>query len=371
MKQARLIQRHVERLIACQLDASSPPEETNRWVDGISDKLRDRIVRAGLLQPKAATAGYTLGQLVEQYKSRPKWKSVKPNTRSNNLRAFRYLVEYFGADKLIRTINKAEAADFYGNLRLSSEQGGRGLSVASSNQAAANGFTLFQYAIDCEALERNPCKDLPRSPRKGNNTFVSEAESLAVLGAMTDTQERLMFGLSRWGGLRVPSEPLLLRWADVDWENSRFLVHSPKTERYEGRETRWVPIFPELAPLLDARFTEAAEGDEYVLPKYRSKSSCHPRHLLHLALARTDVERWPRLWHSLRSTRQTELVERFPVHVVCEWLGNTIDVAATHYLKTTEQHFQDAVNVAHKAAQPVTARDGIAEQAEPAESRRV
>lgn len=84
---------------------------------------------------------------------------------------------------------------------------------------------------------------------------------------------------------------------------------------------------------------------------------------------RAGVERWSRLWHSMRSTRQTELVERFPVHVVCAWLGNTIDVAATHYLKTTEQHFDEAskvvrqqTEVAQKAAQPVTARGRLGQQ---------
>jgi len=31
------------------------------------------------------------------------------------------------------------------------------------------------------------------------------------------------------------------------------------------KAARVVPIFPELAPLLDERFAEAEEGDQYVL----------------------------------------------------------------------------------------------------------
>ncbi len=42
------------------------------------------------------------------------------------------------------------------------------------------------------------------------------------------------------------SEVRQLAWADVDWEQQRILIRSPKTERYEGRETRWIPVFPEL-----------------------------------------------------------------------------------------------------------------------------
>lgn len=68
--------------------------------------------------------------------------------------------------------------------------------------------------------------------------------------------------------------------------------------------------------------------------------------------------------YSLRATRETELVERFPVHVVCAWLGNTIDVAAAHYLKTTEQHFVDAAKVAQKAAQHTSAPGGMTQKVE-------
>ncbi|MGI9457756.1 MAG: hypothetical protein ACR2NU_14420 [Aeoliella sp.] len=31
-------------------------------------------------------------------------------------------------------------------------------------------------------------------------------------------------------------------------------------------------------------------------------------------------------------TREPELAEQFPIHVVCEWLGNTQAIAARHYL---------------------------------------
>ena len=45
----------------------------------------------------------------------------------------------------------------------------------------------------------------------------------------------------------------------------------------------------------------------------------------------------------MRSSRETELVETYPVHVVTAWLGNTASVAAKHYLQTTEEPFDKAV----------------------------
>lgn len=44
-----------------------------------------------------------------------------------------------------------------------------------------------------------------------------------------------------------------------------------------------------------------------------------------------------------RSSRQTELENEFPTHVVCKWLGNRPQIAHRHYLKVTEAHFEQAL----------------------------
>ena len=41
----------------------------------------------------------------------------------------------------------------------------------------------------------------------------------------------------------------------------------------------------------------------------------------------------------------------FPSHVVCAWLGNSVDVAREHYLQVTGAHFERAATVAQKQAQ--------------------
>ena len=45
-----------------------------------------------------------------------------------------------------------------------------------------------------------------------------------------------------------------------------------------------------------------------------------------------------------RASRETELANEFPIHVVCEWIGNSMDVARRHYLQVTEEHFQKATS---------------------------
>src|SRR5262249_43277100 len=60
---------------------------------------------------------------------------------------------------------------------------------------------------------------------------------------------------------------------------------------------------------------------------------------------------WPKLFHNLRATRQTELAETWPEHVVCAWIGNSRDVARKHYLQVTDDHFDRAAAGKDSAAQ--------------------
>jgi integrase len=171
--------------------------------------------------------------------------------------------------------------------------------------------------------------------------FVSCAEAAAVLDACPDAQWRLLFALSRYGGLRCPSEHLRLRWCDVDWARNRMTVHSPKTEHHIGGASRLVPLFPELLPYLREVFEEASPGDVYVITRYRA-SNCNLRTHLHNIIHRAGLKPWPKLFQNLRSTRETELAETYPLHVVCAWIGNSQAVAAKHYLQVSDEHFERA-----------------------------
>ena len=81
----------------------------------------------------------------------------------------------------------------------------------------------------------------------------------------------------------------------------------------------------------------------------------NPRIRFEKIIKRAGVTPWPRLWHNLRSSRQTELTESFPAHVVSMWLGNSERIAAQHYLHVLESHFQKATQKAtqHTAASGV------------------
>ena len=59
-------------------------------------------------------------------------------------------------------------------------------------------------------------------------------------------------------------------------------------------------------------------------------------------LRRAGVSGWPRLLHSMRASRQTELQHEFPLPVVYSCLGNSPRVAQQSYLLVTEDCFERA-----------------------------
>ena len=134
----------------------------------------------------------------------------------------------------------------------------------------------------------------------------------------------------------------LLKWSDIDWDEQRTTVHSPKTKRHAGHEKRIIPLFPELVPLLIERRAAAGEGDEFVLPMLIGRSDASLRGTLIRAIEDAGLTVWPRLWHNLRSSRQTDLEDRFKPKVVCAWLGNSEMISRKHYVQVTEGDYAKA-----------------------------
>ena len=91
-------------------------------------------------------------------------------------------------------------------------------------------------------------------------------------------------------------------------------------------------------------------------------------------IKRAGLVAWPRAWHNLRSSRQTELTETFPSHVVTAWLGNSERIAEKHYLQVLDSHFDRAsqdgssLKAAQKAAQSASESLGNASHTSAAEN---
>ncbi len=125
-----------------------------------------------------------------------------------------------------------------------------------------------------------------------------------------------------------------------------------------------IPLFPELLPPLREAFEQAEPGTEHVITRYRDTNQ-NLRTQLHRIIRKAGLEPWPKPFQNLRSTRETELAETFPLHVVVKWIGNSQPVAAKHYLQVTDEHFTRAVNAeaAQNAAQNMHETGGNARKA--------
>ena len=56
---------------------------------------------------------------------------------------------------------------------------------------------------------------------------------------------------------------------------------------------------------------------------------------------------WPKIFQNCRSTRETELFKMTDgnVKAVCEWIGNSPEVAMKHYAQTTEADTKEAAKM--------------------------
>ena len=211
--------------------------------------------------------------------------------------------------------------------------------------------TFFKDAIRRKLIDSNPFEGVGRGSTANpeRQRFIDQATIAKVIDACPNAEWRLLVALSRFAGLRVPSEPLLLRWQDIDLPAGRMLIHSPKTEHHAGKATRMVPIFPELRPYLEDAHELAAVAAEFVLPSLRKPGaatgdwrSVNFGTMFGKIIKRAGLVAWPRAWRNLRSSPQTELTETFPSHVVTTWLGNSERIAEKHYLQVLDSHFDRA-----------------------------
>jgi len=209
---------------------------------------------------------------------------------------------------------------------------------------------LFQAAVKHRLIDRNPFAELRGVsvlPNKARDYFVTRDDADKVIAACPDSQWRLLFALSRYGGLRCPSEHLELIWSDIDWERGRIVIRSPKTAHHAGKESRVIPLFPELRPFLEKVRDEVRLGidaplSQPVITRYRDRNANLRSQLLRI-IARSGVKPWPKLFQNLRASRATELAAEHPGHVAAAWLGHSTIVAQKHYWQITDADFQQAL----------------------------
>src|SRR5262245_6501579 len=347
-KSADAIARHVEALLAAKIGGQPVSRDTAVWLAGIGAVLKDRLAAVGLVEaPKRAT----LGEFLRSYiLGRP---DVKPATLEVWQQPCRNLTTFFGDDRPLRSITTGDCDQFKAWLLT------QNLAPATVAKRLSFARTFLHVARKHKLIDENPFSEvkIPAANVSARQRFIGR-DAVGRLLTMANPTWRTIIALARYGGLRCPSEVLSLEWRHVDWGRGRLAVPSPKTDRYDGKGSRTIPLFADLRPYLEEAFELAEPGQTHVvggdhLAKANGPTgwkNCNLRTTFEKLVKRAGLEPWPRLFHNLRSSRETELLESFPVHVVAQWMGHDARVSLKHYAQTTEDHFARAIGGAKSGA---------------------
>lgn len=352
MKLATAVKLKIEHLLAFTANGMSLDAEMIQWLGTISDELAERLAAVGLIP---ARKGRQLRDYLDSYiAGRSNDGATKGTTRITIQQVANDLVAVFGADADMRNIGPEDADGFkrwYQDRKLAQATIYRRLKMAKM---------LFGHAVKLKIIAENPFADI-----KAKNAVPAErqvyipAEDIMKVIAIAKPFWRTLFALSRFGGLRTPSEALSLRWADVDLAAGRMVIHSPKTEHHEGGESRVCPVFAALRPHLEA----ARSDSEYVLDGPQADrcrkiasgpsgwQSCNLGTTAKKLIRRAGLTPWPKPFHNLRASCETDLSQHHPIHVVAAWIGNTPKIALGHYLQTLDSDFAKAIAGPNRAAE--------------------
>jgi integrase len=126
--------------------------------------------------------------------------------------------------------------------------------------------------------------------------------------------------------------------------------YSEKTARdllevVNGKESRLVPIFPELKTELEALFFDtASEGKEYVINRYRNPKQ-NLGTMFGKVVRRAGLPEIPRPFDNMRMTRSNEVYNRWGAFKESQWIGHSARVRQDHYLMLTDDDFSEASKV--------------------------
>lgn len=342
-KTAEVVARHVEALVTFRSCGRPVPRETTVWLEGVGPKVRNRLVAVGLVEP---VHRLTINEYLDMWLAGKKAAGHKPTSMRAWKQTSTAIQGQFGK-KLLSTVTHADGESFRAAMQ------NRDLRDTTVHKRLGHARQMLEDAVRLGHLEVNPWRHVRHrgGDPSDRRRYVTVDEVEKVIENCPSIHWRLLVALSRFGGLRVPSEAFLLRRTDLDWKRGRLRVPSPKTEG-KGKPVRVIPIFPLLRPYLEEAIKAAGDGNDYIFPEeWRQRANgdggwggVNMRTTLTKIVVRAGLKTWPRIWHALRSSCESDLAQSFPLATVVKWLGNTVGVAMRHYVDATDEAFDRALD---------------------------
>lgn len=341
-KTADSICRNIEQLVAMRATGEELPRRLVEWLARCSDEFHKALSDKRLVDPRRPVKPTRLSEYVDAYiESSTVAESTKKTMRTSKAS----LVEFFGEDCPIADVTPGDA-DRWREFLIKKKY-----AKATISLRVDHARQFFRRAFRDRLIPETPFLEVKAGSKKNKDTNVYVPRDVVedVIKSCPRRDIQLCIRLSRFAGLRCPSEIRTLLWDDILWDESKIRVRSSKTG------TRFIPLFPELQPLLSQHFHEAPEGATHVITAVKITDCIRD------AVNKSGALMWPRVTHNMRGSCQTDLEDRFPTHVVCSWMGNSESIARDHYLKAHEEHFAMATvlrDVEERATQRATKNAG-------------
>lgn len=320
-----IVKKIVDATIAgVELDAAS-----RAWLDRISDDLRERFERAGLL---TKGANPTFIEIAREYLAQLAATRAPRTVETTKIVLDRFIAA--AGNVHIKTLTKDELEIIKSRLDAS------GYAAATVAGTLRKTRTAINWAVAKGYVTSNPLDGfrVGSEKNKAREFFVDRETFARVLDAAPSPEARAVFALCRFGGLRR-NEALALRWNDVDFEAGKIRVESPKTAR-AGKPERVVPLFPALRSELVRARQNADQAAVYIgggLDINQARGA-----LIH-AIKAAGATCWPRLFQNLRASRSNEIYREFSAVDESAWIGHSERIARDHYLTVLDEDFQRAL----------------------------
>lgn len=331
--------KHLKRLIASRELGQAPDVAVAAYFAGVSDRIYDRLVENGLL-PRRERDREIAAWIEEHHGREAVRKMATVGTREVWARALRHARIHFGG-RMLSTLDPTDGARFRDYLLGCNGRIGDTMAEATVRKMCGVVSSAIKAARKIGLASCDPFEDVPKfvGPNRAREVYLSVQDAERLLAAC-DPELRVLVALARFGGLRVPSEIANLRWSDVSWEHPAALrVESPKTKR-SGKESRVVPISPRLQAVMLEAYSRSREADGFILPTLRTHTN--PGMRLARAIKAAKVKPWPRPFHTLRASCETDWYGAEGIAAAAAYAGNSPRVATAHYIRPTDASFRRA-----------------------------
>ena len=322
----------IEKLVFYNENDTVLDKQTMNWIESTTPDIRKKLVKMGLiLIPET----YTLKELWDMFQQQK--NNIKESTEKTYEAARRRFFEFFKENEIVTDLPQSRIKQWKESLKES---------LAESTIAGTITKTkaVFNWAISAGMIEKSPLSGVGRGSfvNRTKDRFITPEEYNLLLDSCPCQDWRVIIALARYGGLRCPSEVVPLRWSDVLWDRDRFWVASPKTEHHQGKEGRWVPLFPELKVELDCLFfRQMSKGQEFVINRYRDPLQNLGTTFEKIA-KKAGIGPIKKPFTNMRASRSTEVYDKWGPHKESKWIGHSTKVAHQHYLQIRDEDYKMA-----------------------------